>query len=404
MKSSFPDPPACAGSNAPSARFEAYPTLSRRPHTMHDPACRLAAMGDIMLSRAVGAHFRDRPEDFAMEELGALLQNHDVVFANLENPVATGGARHRVQNPHVTFRCHPDAVRVLRTLGITAVSLANNHMLDYGPAALAETLETLDAAGIGHAGAGRDYEDANRPLLIEARGMKLALLAYVFLYSASTEMATRTRAGVSDHRIRNILPRIRELARNGYCVLVSVHWGIEYSFHPLPYQMAQARRMIDAGATLIIGHGPHYLQGIETYGNGRIVYSLGNCVFDEPFPHANRSFIYSASIARHGAIAREKIHPFHIRNHVPALVGDRDRARVERFIARLGRLYSKRSSAFWQQQNYRYFRDIMWRVSTMKSYKFLRLPPLSFYGAVGASTYARKIVQRVARNVRALVS
>jgi poly-gamma-glutamate synthesis protein (capsule biosynthesis protein) len=168
--------------------------------------------------------------------------------------------------------------------------------------------------------------------------------------------------------------------------------------------MAQARRMIDAGATLIIGHGPHYLQGIETHGGGRIVYSLGNCIFDEPFPHANRSFIYSAAITRCRAIAREKIHPFHIRNHVPALVQDRDQARVERFIARLGRLYSKRSSAFWRTQNYRYLRDILWRVSTMKSYKFLRLPPLSFYGAVGASTYARKIMQRVARNARTLVS
>lgn len=366
--------------------------------------CSFAAMGDIMLSRAVGEHIRTRPEDFALDEVAALLQRYDVVFANLENPAAAGGSPHPVQNPHVTFRCHPDTLRILKSLRITAVSLANNHMLDYGPAALAETLENLDAAGIGHAGAGRNYEEANRPLLIETSGARLALLAFVFLYSASTEMATRTRAGVSDHRIRNILPRIRALAREGWSVVVSVHWGLEYAFHPLPYQMAQARRMIDAGATLIIGHGPHYLQGIETYGNGRIVYSLGNCIFDEPFPHANRSFIYGASLTRRGAIVHEAIHPFHIRNHVPALVQGRDRARAERFIARLGRLYSRKSRAFWQNQNYRYFRDIMWRVSTMKSYKFLRLPPLSFYGAVGAGTCARKIVSRVARNLRTLAS
>ncbi|MGQ0522750.1 MAG: CapA family protein [Betaproteobacteria bacterium] len=357
-------------------------------------------MGDIMLSRAVGKHFTDRPEDFSLNEVATLLGDYDVVFANLENPVSTAGIPHAVQNPHVTFRCHPDALRVLKALRITAVSLANNHMLDYGPVALAETLQHLDAAGIGHVGAGLNYEEANRPLLIEARGTKLAFLAYVFLYSASTEMATRTRAGVSDHRMRTILPRIRSLVRDGYCVLVSVHWGIEYSFYPLPYQMAQARRMIDAGATLIVGHGPHYLQGIESWRDGRIVYSLGNCIFDEPFPHANRSYFYGASITHDGTVAREEIHPFHIRNHVPSLARGRDRKRIEQFIARLGRLYARKSPAFWQNQSSRYFRDLMWRVSTMKSYKFLRLPPLSFYGDVGARNYARKLARRIARHVR----
>ena len=359
---------------------------------MEQPACKLAAVGDIMLSRAVGEHFRARPDEFRMEQISALLAGYDLVFANLENPVGVKGAPHPIQNPHVTFCCHPDTLQVLKNLGVSVVSLANNHMLDYGPVALAETLQHLDAASIQHVGAGRNYEEANRPLLLELNGRKIAILAYVFLYSASTEMATRNRPGVSDHRIRNILPRIRALAQQGVQVLVSVHWGLEYSFYPVPYQMAQARLMIDAGAALIIGHGPHYPQGIEVYQGARIVYSLGNCIFDEPFPHARRSFIYGAALGADKVIANERIYPFHIKDHVPALAAGRDEVRLKRLVARLGRLYPMKSKRFWQRQNSRYFGDIVHRVSHMRSSKFALLPPLSFYGSVGARNYARKLM------------
>lgn len=358
---------------------------------MKRPAFKLAAVGDVMLDRAVGRHFRDRPQDFRMEEISALLSGYDLVFANLENPVGIKGIPHPIQRPNVTFRGHPDSLQVLKNLGVTAVSLGNNHMLDYGPVALAETLEYLDAYGIRHVGAGRNYEEANHPLLLEVNGRKVAILAYVFLYSASTQMATRTRPGVSDHRMRNILPRIRELLRQGNQVLVSAHWGREYSFYPLPYQMAQARRMIDEGALMIVGHGPHYPQGIERYKGGKIVYSLGNFIFDEPFRYANRSFVYGAEVASGNALLGEQIYPFHIRDHIPTLVDGRDKEALEKLIAKLSRLYPEKGKRFWQGQNSLYFRDIVYRVSHMKSFKFLFLPPPSFYWQVGIRNYARKL-------------
>lgn len=347
-----------------------------------------------MLDRAVGRHFRDRPQDFRMERISNLLRSYDLVFANLENPVGLRGIPHPIQRPNVTFRCHPDTLRVLKNLGVTAVSLGNNHMLDYGPVSLVETLEHLDAHGIRHAGAGRNYEEANRPLLMEVKGWKIAILAYAFLYSASTQMATRTRAGVADHRIRNILPRIRELVRQGYQVLVSAHWGREYSFYPLPYQMAQARQMIGEGATMVIGHGPHYPQGIESCHGRKIIYSLGNFIFDEPFRYANRSFIYGAAIGADNALLDEQIVPVHIANHVPGLVESKDKESLEKLIAKLSRLYPTRSKKFWQNQNSLYFGDIVSRVSHMKSLKFLLLPPLSFYWAVGIRNYARKLLPK----------
>ena len=110
-------------------------------HTAH--RFRLAAVGDVMLARGVGRHFVEAPGDFTMDDVREVLRPYDVVCANLENPVAEGGSPDPLQDPNVTFRAHPETLNVLKTLGVGVVSLGNNHMLDYGESALAETLERV---------------------------------------------------------------------------------------------------------------------------------------------------------------------------------------------------------------------------------------------------------------------
>ncbi len=352
---------------------------------------RLAAMGDVMLSRDVGRHFVDKPQDFLFDDIRGVLKDHDLIFLNLENPVGTKGTPHRIQDPQVTFCCHPDSLQVLKNLGVTAVSLGNNHMLDYGDIALRETVEHLDALGIKHAGAGRNYEEANRPLLMECKGRKIAFLSYVFIYSASTRMATRNKPGVSDHRIDRILPVIKNLSLSGYLAIVSIHWGHEYSFFPLPYQMRQARRMIDNGASIILGHGPHYPQGIENYNGGQIVYSLGNFIFDEPYVFANRSFIYSVEVTKKNTPQKKRIYPVHLNNHVATLVYGAEKERLENLVRILSDLYPRKSKTFWKTVNNDYFSDIVHRVFRMKSLKFISLPPMSFYFGIGFKNLIKKI-------------
>lgn len=352
---------------------------------------RLAAMGDVMLAREVGRHFKERPEDFSFNEIKPVLNGHDLICLNLENPVGIKGMPDKVQDPHVTFCSHPDTLKALKNLGTHVVSIGNNHMLDYGEAALVETLEYLNAAGIKYAGAGRNYEDANRPLLLECNGKKIAFLSHVFIYSASTLRAKRNRPGVSDHRIRNILPRIKELSREGYHVIVSIHWGWEYSFYPIPYQMKQARQMIDNGALLILGHGPHYPQGIEDYKDGQIVYSLGNFIFDEPQKYAKRSFIYSVGVTEDRRLERSEVFPVHINNHVPKLVEGKEKEHIERLIYNLGKVYYKKDRRFWKKINNGYFRDIVGRIIRVKSLKFAFLPPISFYLNVGFKNLINKM-------------
>lgn len=365
---------------------------------------RLAAMGDVMLARDVERHFVEAPDDFRMDDIRGVLGGFDLVCLNLENPIGTHGQPDAVQDPHVTFRSSPATLQVLKTLGTSLVSLGNNHALDYGDGALADTLDLLDEAGIGRVGAGRNYEEANRPLLLTCKGRRLAFLSYAFIYSANTRMAGRRSGGVSDHRLTRVLPRIRELRRAGHEVVVFIHWGHEYSFYPLPYQMRQARRMIDAGASIILGHGPHYPQGFEEYRDGRIVYSLGNFIFDEPHRYANRSFIYGVDLARPGAAGPGTVFPVHLYRHVPRLVDGADKREMERVLDGLSAAYARRDAAFWHRISDAYMTDIVGRVLRTRSLKYLRVPPLSFYRDVGPSGLARRlgrlrgqVVTRVAR-------
>lgn len=351
----------------------------------------LAAMGDVMLDREVGQHYREKPEDFKLKDIRAILAGYELVFLNLEAPVGINGTPHHIQDPNVTFCSHPDTLHVLKNLGITVVSLGNNHMLDYGPTALYETLEYLDAQGIGHVGAGRNYEEANRPLIIECNGKNIAFLSFVFIYSASTMMAKKNRAGVSEYRVKKILPIIRDLSMSDYQVVVSIHWGKEYSIYPIPYQMEQARRMIDNGASLILGHGPHYPQGIENYQEGQIVYSLGNFIFDEPSKLANRSFIYGVGVTGDNKLKNKQIYPVHINSHVPYFIQGKKKKGLEKLINNLDGIYSRKDKVFWKKINNNYFNDIVNRVVHMKSLKFVFLPPISFYFGVGFKNYLKKI-------------
>jgi len=350
----------------------------------------IALIGDVMLDRAVGNHYRDKPNDFKLEEIAKILRNYDVVLANLENPVGTGGAPHPKQDPNVAFRCHPDTLKILKDIGVNIVTLANNHMLDYGEHTLLDTLTHVDNAGLMRLGAGKNYQEANKPLTLTIKNLKLAFIGSVFLYSASTERATYRSPGVADYRIRKILAQITDLKMQGYTIIVTLHWGMEYSFFPLPYQVKQARAMVDAGASLILGHGPHYPQGIETYKNADIVYSVGNFIFDEPYVFSKRGFIYGTEMNSNSKLSNRRIYPFKIVNHCPVLEPKGENSRLGIFIQALDEICSRKNKAFWKNINNIYFQDVMKRVFRMKSFKFVLLPPVSFYFSIGIKNMLKK--------------
>jgi poly-gamma-glutamate capsule biosynthesis protein CapA/YwtB (metallophosphatase superfamily) len=240
----------------------------------------LIAVGDIMFDRRVSSMINSAGADWPFARTADLLRDADVTFANLETPLATGGAR--LMEKDVTFRGNPLAVEGMTGAGVDVVSLANNHIFDYGVGAYRETVETLDQHGVKHAGAGLDSDEAHSPaVVVTDKGLKVGFLMYTeiipkwFLPSAS-------RHGVASVRQEpaRIPANISSLKGEVDFVAVSIHWGVEYSSTANQVQQDMGRFLIDSGADMVLGHHPHVIQGIEIYNGKLIAYSLGNFIFD----------------------------------------------------------------------------------------------------------------------------
>jgi poly-gamma-glutamate synthesis protein (capsule biosynthesis protein) len=161
--------------------------------------------------------------------------------------------------------------------GFDGVSLANNHIWDWGVSALLDTASSLKSAGITPVGAGANEDQANGPLIAAAGQAKIALVAYTPFFPKELEAQPQS-PGVSHFDKAKMLETVSYLRRIADAVVVSLHWGEEYQMSADDEQKNLARDLIDAGADIIIGHHPHVRQEVEHYKNGYIAYSLGNFV------------------------------------------------------------------------------------------------------------------------------
>ena len=221
-----------------------------------------------------------------------ILKNADITFANLESPFGTGGKP--VPCKGIWFRANPAFAPKLKDAGIDIVSLANNHILDYDVEVFLETLRILKENQISYVGAGNNAAEAGLPVIITAKNKKVAFLAYSQFAGIHwdnkkprTFLATDNQPGVLPIKVGEIEAKILQIRSEVDYIVVSLHWGVEYSHYPTKEQQKIARRLIDAGADVIAGHHPHVLQGIEYYNGGLIFYSLGNFIFDQ-LPLARR--------------------------------------------------------------------------------------------------------------------
>ncbi len=236
--------------------------------------------GDIMLDRGVKKvikKYGNKDYNFPFQFIKKYLKSADIVFANLEGSLSEHG--HDLGNKY-SFHFEPEAAKALANSGIDIVSLANNHILDWGRTALCETPKELEKVGIKSVGAGCNNEEAEKSVIFNVRGTKIAFLAYTeFLQPWG--IANKKYAGVSRYEISHILKKVKELKGKVDLVFVSLHWGDEYKDHAPRRIIKKAHELIDGGVDLIIGHHPHVDQEIERYKNGWIIYSLGNFVFDQ---------------------------------------------------------------------------------------------------------------------------
>ncbi len=240
------------------------------------PVVDIAFVGDVMVAEKPGEIIESSGDPLAA--VARWLDPRRLRIANLECVIATTGT---AEIKPFTFRAHPRTIPYLSRY-FDGVSVANNHSGDFGKAALAEQFDLLDAAKLPYFGGGRNLADAHEPWIVERNGIRIALLGYVEYKPRSFE-ASATRPGLAwsgedEHVLRDI--RAARDQHRADIVIPYLHWGWEDEGYSSERQRTFARRMIDAGASMVVGGHPHVTQGADSYQGKPIIYSLGNFLFN----------------------------------------------------------------------------------------------------------------------------
>ena len=271
----------------------------------------IAAVGDIMLGHRAEPYLVKEGPAYPFVHVLAVLRQAHLVIGNLESPISARGTA--VENKQFTLRVGPVAVEALKSAGIRVVTLANNHILDFGPQALQDTLAILGENGILFAGAGMDLDDARAPAFLKVGDRTIAFLSYSLTFPLDF-YASAGRPGTAPGYREYVRKDIRKARPLADLVVVSFHWGAELMASAKDYQQDLGRRSIDWGADLVLGHHPHVLQELEIYRGRLIAYSLGNFVFGSESDKTNSSMILLCTF-KGKALVRVEAVPLDVNNY-----------------------------------------------------------------------------------------
>ena len=270
------------------------------------PLLTVAASGDVLGERGPGYFMDDHGGEAVFAQVRPLLESAHLAFVNVEGPISDKGTRATWKE--YTFRGRLELAEGLASAGIDIISLANNHSMDYGAKALLDTFPRLRKAGVQWAGAGADAAAASAPALLITPAGIVALLAYTDIipggFTATSE-SPGVNATTPDRK--KILKAVAAAAAWADYVIVSFHWGEEYTGTANADQRKLAHQVVDAGADLVLGHHPHVLQGFELYRDRLIAYSLGDFVWDHNRPVTGETVIVRVTVPRTGPPALEAV-------------------------------------------------------------------------------------------------
>ncbi|MGD0290469.1 MAG: CapA family protein [Candidatus Binataceae bacterium] len=262
---------------------------------------RLLLVGDVMIGRVVNEMLRSGPPGYLWGDTKHLFRESDWRACNLECVISDIGSPWNATPKVFHFRSNAKNITVLKEAGIDAVSLANNHTLDFGYAAMGQMLELLDRAGIRHAGAGPNLDASTRPAICDVKGAKIGLVAFTdnqpeWEADANCPGVFYLPIDADDERARRLLETVREAKRAVDILVVSAHWGPNWGYKPLAAHVKFGRLVVDAGADVVFGHSAHVFHGIELYKGRPILYSTGNFVDDYAVDETERndeSFVFT---------------------------------------------------------------------------------------------------------------
>jgi len=276
-------------------------------HDMEDYApdsVTLSFAGDVHFSELITQKYDDSGISAIIDdEMLSFMQNADLMVLNHEFVFSTRGEA--MEDKEYTLRNDPKYVKILQNMGTDVVSIANNHILDFGKDAFLDTLKTLENAEIMYAGGGRNLEEASKPVIYEINGQTFAIFAATRVSPSADWYAGKKHPGVFQTYDATALNKAIAAADTNYDhIIVYVHWGIERAEIPEEYQRTLAKGYIDAGADLIIGAHPHILQGFEYYKEVPICYSLGNYLFGN---RTDETILLNATFDKNGTLSIELV-------------------------------------------------------------------------------------------------
>lgn len=245
----------------------------------------IAFTGDILLADKLNdAYNASGVTGFISQKIADTLSGADITFVNEEFPFSNRGTPE--PNKEYTYCVPPERVKIFKDMGVDIVSISNNHILDYGQDALADTFPTLDEYGIDYVGGGANLDRAKQLITYEVNGKTIGFLAASRVvpneqwYALNESETSGARAGVfTTYDSTALCEEIRKAKQICDFVIVYAHWGIERQEVAADYQRNLAYNYIDAGADLVIGSHAHVMQGMEFYKDVPIVYGMGNFLF-----------------------------------------------------------------------------------------------------------------------------
>ena len=256
--------------------------------------------GDVSLDPGYIPALREHGYDHAWSGLDGLFAADDLTIVNLECPVSTRG---RIEPRAFNFRCDPAALPAAHRAGVDVANLANNHIRDYGPEALLDSITHTREAGIAPVGVGADLAAATTPAVVERGGWRIAVLGFGGVVLSPGWLATARSPGMaSGDDVDGMVEAVRAAGEVADLVFVSIHWGMELDTEPRADDIRAARAMIDAGADGIFGHHQHRLGPLGTHRDRPIAWGLGNFVWPRLSAESARTAVAQFVVEPDGAV------------------------------------------------------------------------------------------------------
>ena len=296
------------------------------------------------IGHGVASSLKRFKDDFLCPEIVELLRSHEVVLGNVECVLSdVDRVDHTLRS--IQMRGRPECAGYLADWGVNVAHVANNHILEHGYGAARDTVNQLHNAGIKTVGSGRDenFEAGMQVTEIECPGHSISVIGACF----REEKYAFNGGGTLDETIE----MIKSLYKDDRVVIVSVHWGNEFIDRPSFEQRRIAHEFVDAGATLIIGHHPHVVQGIEHCDGRLVAYSMGNFIFDSFIEDTRWSIILSITISGRDVIGWKYVPIERNREHSPLFAtGDRKKELVSEVNRRCELLKTDMSNPSYQDK------------------------------------------------------